>query len=118
MEHLVVSFGSYIAPNLIAWIQASKYILLFLGCIFEGPVVMVASGFLYRIGGFEFLPMYIALVTGDFVADMLWYCVGRFGARGFIFRYGAYFGITPQSIEKIQKRFEKYHDKILIITTC
>lgn len=106
---------SFISPVL-DWIHASKYVLIFLGCIFEGPVVMVASGFLYRIGGFDFLPMYIALFFGDFTADIMWYCIGRFGARNLIFRYGSYVGITPENIEKIQRRFNKYHDKILIIS--
>jgi membrane-associated protein len=110
------SFIAYFSPNLVAWLQASKYILLILGCIFEGPIVMVASGFLYRLGGFDLLPMYLALVTGDFIADIGWYCIGRFGARNLVYRYGDKFGITPRNIEKIEQRFNKYHDKILIIS--
>ncbi len=77
---------------------------------------MLASGFLFRIGQFEFLPMYLALVFGDFTADIGWYCIGRFGARHLVFRYGRNFGITPNNIEKIEHRFQKYHEKILIIS--
>lgn len=101
---------------IIIWVESSKYILLFFGCIFEGPVVMVASGFLYRLGSFEFLPMYIALVLGDFTADIGWYFVGRYGARNLIFKYGHYFGVTPRTVERVEKRFQKYHEKILIIS--
>ncbi len=109
------SFISYLSPSLLAWLQASKYALLFLGCIFEGPVLMVASGFLYRLHTFDFVPMYLALVAGDFTADIGWYCFGRFGARHFIYKHGERFGITPNTIEKIEHRFNKYHEKILII---
>ena len=105
-----------IVENAYIWIESSKYVLLFLGCIFEAPVVMVASGFLYKLGGFEFLPMYITLVSGDFVADIGWYFVGRFGGRPLISKWGHWFGITNESILKIQGRFQRYHEKVLIIS--
>lgn len=100
----------------ILWIESSKYALLFAGCIFEGPVIMMASGFLFHLGQFSFWPMYFALVTGDFVADMGWYCLGRFGTRQSIFRFGHIIGLTPTILEKIETRFRKYHQKILIIS--
>ncbi|NVN97019.1 DedA family protein [Candidatus Nomurabacteria bacterium] len=101
--------------NLLAWIDSSKYILLFLGMIVEGPLIMLTSGFLYKLGQFSFLPMYLVLVFGDFTADMIWYCIGRFGTRSTIFKYGHYVGITPDKLEKIERGFHKYHQKILII---
>ncbi len=102
--------------NLLLWLESSKYVLIFVGCIFEGPVVMMTSGFLYRIGGFVFLPMYLALVFGDFTADIGWYCLGRFGTRSAIFKLGHYFGLTPETLEKVENRFRHYHQKILIIS--
>ena len=77
---------------------------------------MVASGFLYRIGGFMLLPMYFCLVLGDFTADMGWYLLGRYGSRTTVFKYGKIIGLTPEILEKIEKRFQKYHQKILIIS--
>jgi membrane protein DedA with SNARE-associated domain len=102
--------------NILIWLESSKYILLFLGCIVEGPVVMMTSGFLYSLGQFHFLPMYFALVFGDFSADIMWYCIGRFGTRNAIFKYGHFLGITPETLEKVENRFNKYHQKILIIS--
>lgn len=102
--------------HIISFIESSKYILLFFGTIVEGPVVMTASGFFYKLGKFDLLPMYFALMSGDFVADIGWYCLGRFGTRGTIFKYGHFVGITPETLEKIEKRFLKYHQKILIIS--
>lgn len=102
--------------NIIIWLESSKYVLLFLGTLFEGPVVMMASGFLYKLGQFNLLPMYLVLVFGDFVADIGWYCVGRFGTRKAIFKYGHFMGINPEVIEKVEDRFKKYHQKILIIS--
>jgi membrane-associated protein len=102
--------------NILSWIESSKYVLLFLGTIIEGPVVMMASGFLYKLGKFELLPMYIALVSGDFTADIGWYCFGRYGTRNTILKYGHYLGLNSELLEKIENRFIKYHQKILIIS--
>ena len=102
--------------SILLYLESSKYILLFIGCIFEGPVIMMASGFLYKLGSFNLLPMYIALVLGDFTADLLWYCLGRFGTRKAIFKFGKIIGLTPAILEKIEDRFRRYHQKILIIS--
>lgn len=102
--------------NTILWLESSKYILLFIGTLFEGPVIMLSSGFLYKLGSFDFLPMYIALVFGDFTADIGWYCLGRFGTRDVLFKYGHFLGITRDVLEKVEERFRRYHLKILIIS--
>lgn len=94
----------------------SKYGLVFIGCIVEGPVVMLTSGFLYRLGLFEILPLYLSLMAGDFVADIGWYAVGRFGARAILNRFGKFLNITPEIILKIEKRFKAYQNKILFIS--
>lgn len=102
--------------NLLVWLESSKYILIFMGTIFEGPVVMLASGFLFGLGQFSFWPMYIALVMGDFIADIGWYCLGRFGTRSAIYKYGHFIGVTPTTIKRVEDQFIKYHQKILIIS--
>ena len=102
--------------NFSIWLESSKYVLLFLGCLVEGPVVMMVSGFLFGLGYFNLLPMYLTLVSGDFVADIGWYLLGRFGTRHTIFRFGHFVGLTPAVLEKVENRFIKYHQKILIIS--
>ena len=98
------------------WLESSKYVILFLGTLIEGPVFMISGGFLLRTGQLDFFPAYIALVSGDFVADIFWYYVGFFGARPLTNRLGSYIGITPEIIEKIEHRFKKYQDHILFIS--
>ena len=100
----------------LVWVESSKYILLFLGAFFEGPVVMISAGFLFRLGQLAFLPMYLGLVLGDFTADVAWYCLGRFGARATIFKYGRIINLTPAVLEKVETSFRKHHQKIFIIS--
>lgn len=102
--------------NILIWIESSKYFLLFIGCIFEGPVITIVSGFLYSLGSFNLFPLYLALVAGNFLADIGWYTLGRFGARNTIFKYGHFIGITEEKLNRVEKYFNKYHQKIIIIS--
>ena len=60
--------------------------------------------------------MYVALVAGDFTADIGWYMVGYLGAAPFIEKHGARFNITPEIIERVTARFKKHEDTILWIS--
>ncbi len=77
---------------------------------------MLTSGFLYRLGQFELLPLYLTLMAGDFVADVGWYAIGRFGGWPLVRKFGKFFNITPEIIEKIEKRFKTYQNWILFIS--
>lgn len=101
---------------LASFLSVSKYALVFIGCIIEGPVVMLSAGFLYRLGQFDIIPLYFCLMAGDFVADVIWYAVGRFGARHLVKFLGKFLNITPEILLKIEKRFKTYQNKILFIS--
>ena len=103
-------------PQLISLIESSKYILLFLGSYFEGTVIMLTGGVLLKLGHVQFLPLYVALLAGDILADIMWYCIGYFGARPFMLRWGHLINVTPIILEKIERRFHKYHLRILVIS--
>ena len=103
-QHFLTDFSTY------------KYLAAFLLAIVEGPMVMVAGGMLYRLAFFSFWPIYLLLMFGDFVADLLWYWVGFFGGRHFVERFGKYFSLTPELLEKIEGFFHKHQEKILFIS--
>ncbi len=93
-----------------------KYFIAFPLAIIEGPIVMVACGFLLRLGTFSFWPIYLVLMLGDLVADIVWYFVGFYGARKFVDRWGKYFSITEESVERLEKLFENHQNKILFLS--
>lgn len=99
-----------------AWIGATRYGLLFLTTLLGSPVVMIAAGYLIHIGQLDFWAAYGTIVAADIVGDVVWYWVGRIGARPFLLRFGHYFGITETLIDKLEARFLKYHERILIIS--
>jgi len=105
-----------IIQHFVSGLSYYRYLLAFVLAIFEGPIVMVGSGLLLRLGFFYFWPIYLALVLGDFVADLGWYAVGYFGARKFVDRWGKYLSLTPPVMRKLEKLFKEHHDKILFIS--
>lgn len=100
----------------IALIEASQYGLLFISTLLGSPVVMIAAGYLIHTGQLSFWATYGTIVAADIVGDIVWYWVGRFGARSFLLRYGYVFGVTEELIEKLEGRFNHYHERILIIS--
>lgn len=107
-------------PGALSWIVAligaSRYGLLFATTLFGSPIVMIAAGYLVHIGQLEFWAAYATIVAADIVGDIGWYWIGRVGARPFLLRFGKYFGVTTELIDRLEARFLKYHERILIIS--
>ena len=102
--------------SLVAFLESSKYILIFLGSFFEGSAVMMATGLLWHIGTVRFWPAYGALMAGDILSDIMWYFLGYFAARPFFARFGRFINATPEVIAKVERRFHTYHMRILVIS--
>jgi membrane protein DedA with SNARE-associated domain len=102
--------------SFIAQVLLYRYPILFPLAVIEGPVLMIFSGFLVRIGTFEFWPAYLILMAGDLTGDVMWYLVGRHGARRIIGRYGKFFNLTESSVEKMEHLFHKHQGRILFIS--
>ncbi|MCC7004995.1 DedA family protein [Candidatus Nomurabacteria bacterium] len=93
-----------------------KYLLLFIGVIIEGPVLMVAAGFLIHFGVFDVIPLYLVLIFGDIFADVIWYYIGKKFAEPVFRRHGKFLSVTPEMFEKVKHLFMRFHEKILIIS--
>ncbi|MFA6274297.1 MAG: VTT domain-containing protein [Candidatus Paceibacterota bacterium] len=109
-----VSF-SFISP-IISFLESSKYFLLFVGTFFGGPIVMISSGFLWHLGVFNFIPMSLTLIGSNFVGDIMWYVLGYVGARPLLAKFGKIFKIKPEIIERVEKKFEKYENRVLVFS--
>ena len=102
--------------EILASLYAYRYLGIFLGTIVEGPVIMAAVGFLVRLGYFNFFLAYILMILGDLVGDVGWYYVGYFGANNFIRKFGRFFGINDEAMEKVKILFHRHHNKILFLS--
>ena len=103
-------------PAAIQLVLQYRYFIIFPLVILEGPVVMMATGFLYGLGYFSFVPMFLILVFGDLCGDIIWYSVGYFGGMPFILRFGKYFSISEEGIARVKVIFQRHHSTILFIS--
>lgn len=102
--------------DLLIFLEHSKYALLAMGSFAEGSAVMMTGGLLSRIGVVTFLPAFGALFLGDVLSDIMWYVLGRFGARSFLMRWGHFVNLTSPIIAKVEDHFHHYHTKILVFS--
>jgi membrane protein DedA with SNARE-associated domain len=77
---------------------------------------MVTCGFLLHFNFLSLGPLFVALVVGDLIGDVVWYYVGLRYSDSFFARYGRYFNVTEAGFEKAKSLFYKYHLRILIIS--
>ena len=98
------------------WILTYKYIIIFPIMIIEGPIVTITTSFLIHFGYFSFWPLYLTLMAGDLAGDVIWYYIGYFGGHRFTKRFGHKFGITEETIAKVEKLFHKYPSAILLFS--
>lgn len=104
------------ASPIVSWLLAYRYPIAYPLGIIEGPVVMMISGFLVRLGFFDFWPIYLVLVAGDLTGDIVWYLVGRHGGRPLIEKYGHWLNIDLKNVERAELFFHKHQTKILFVS--
>jgi membrane protein DedA with SNARE-associated domain len=104
-------------PPILAYALAQgayyKYILILFGTAIGGPGLVLASGFMLRLGLLELLPLILALGAGELALDTIWYFVGKSHGERLIRNYGKFFGLSEGSFDKIQALYERYHMRIL-----
>ncbi|MBI5414067.1 VTT domain-containing protein [Candidatus Peregrinibacteria bacterium] len=102
-----------IFTNIIVSLSSFKYLVIFFGAFFEGPVVMVATGFLLRLGYFpSVILVLLILVSGDLLADAMWYSIGYLGLSRIFHK----FGVSRPILQKTKELFRKHEDLILLIS--
>jgi membrane protein DedA with SNARE-associated domain len=96
--------------------NALKYPLVMVGAFLEGPVLMIAAGFLLKHKALTLVPLFFSLIAGDLIGDNMWYCIGRYGAEPLIKKRGKWLGVTTETFEKAKGLFLDHHKKILIFS--
>jgi len=90
-------------------------LIVVLACA-EGPVLSMVLGVLIRLGCFDFLPAYTALMTGDLIGDVAWYWIGYHFGHRFVGRFGKYFGVTEDGVARMARLFHRYKYRILFLS--
>jgi membrane protein DedA with SNARE-associated domain len=101
--------------EIIILLIAHKYLFLFPFTVIEGPIVTVIAGFLSSLGYFNVFIAYGIIVIGDVAGDCLYYALGHYGGQRFVERWGRFFRVTRENVEKLENHFRNHSGKTLII---
>ncbi len=96
--------------------QYLVYGVIILVSFFEGPILAVLCGFLIHLDLLPLVPIYITLMIGDLIGDVVWYSIGRMFGHSFTRKFGKYFSITEEGVTRVTKIFQKHTSRILIIS--
>lgn len=99
-------------PTLIEY----KYLLLFLGSIFEGLNSMVLGGFLVSVGTIKLLPIFLVFTVGYVVNGYLWYAVGYYAGAKPIDKWIRKDKKGRKIVEKVEEYFHKYSGRAIVFT--
>ncbi|HEY4474375.1 MAG TPA: DedA family protein [Candidatus Paceibacterota bacterium] len=93
-----------------------KYLLLFLGSIFEGLNSMVLGGFLVSVGSIKLLPIFLIFTIGYIFNGYLWYSVGYFAGAKPIDKWVRKDKKGRKIVEKVEEYFHKYSGRAIVFT--
>jgi membrane-associated protein len=100
--------------QIVHWLIIYKYIVIFPIAVVEGPIITIISGFLASIHVLSFGGAFTVVALGDLVGDSLYYCLGRFGRKKFISKFGKFFGLDEYRVERMEKHFKTHPWKTFI----
>lgn len=96
------------------WLIAYGYFIIFPLMIIEGPIITVIAAFVASLGHLNVGIVYIVAIIGDLAGDAICYCIGRWGGRPFIERWGKKFGVTVSRLKQAEDFMENHSGKTLI----
>lgn len=96
-------------------ILSFKYVAIFVGSFLEGPTVGLIVGFLARVHYINLFWGYLAHVSGDLTADMMYYAIGYFGGAAIVPKFARILKFSVKEVEDIEESFKKHSAKLIIL---
>ncbi len=103
-------------PDLFIILEKYKYLVIFPITIFEGPIIIILSGFLAYLGFLNVFIIFPMLVLGDLIGDSMYYAIGRYAGKfNWIRKIGLFLGYKEANNDKLKTHFKKHTVKTLLI---
>jgi undecaprenyl-diphosphatase len=110
MESLI----ELIQPNFVRWGYLIVFAMgllensAFVGAVIPGDVVLLLAGFYVQRSSLDLAPVVALAFTGALLGDTLGYCIGRFGGRRIVERFGGGRLLPHQRLERVDRYFREY----------
>jgi len=79
-------------------------------------IILPYGGYLVSTGRLEFFWAAMAGTAGGTCGSVVSYYIGLYGGRPFLYRYGRYFGVTPQKLVLAEEWFARYGEATVFFT--
>ena len=113
------------AEYILNFVSSFGYFGMFIGMVLEAVIIIIPSEVILATGGilaskniFTFAGAFISGLFGSIFCAAVIYAMGYYGGRPFIEKYGKYFFMKKEDIEKSDKWFEKYGMKAALFGRC
>jgi len=107
---------------MLSLIERYGYLLVFLGVTLEGvgiplpgETVLITAGALAHRGLLTLWETMVMGSLGTIIGGQAGYCVGRFGGRPFVLRWGRYAFITPERLGRAERYFERHGGRAVFL---
>jgi len=101
--------------DVVLWVQANGYPIMFVAMVIEGPVVSAAAAFAAALGTFNIGIVFLLSLTGDLVGDLIYYFLGHWGKIALLERIGLRLGFTQTRFNKMTKYMEDHLYQAILI---
>jgi len=108
---------------MLSLIERYGYLIVFLGVMLEGvgiplpgETVLITAGALAHRGSLTLWETMAMGSLGAVVGGQAGYCVGRFGGRPFVLRWGRYTFITPEHLGRAERFFEQHGGRAVFLS--
>ena len=112
----------FLAQYITAFIDKTGYASVFVLMVMESMVLPVPSeavmpfaGFLIAESKFSFALVILFSTAGSIVGSLISYCIGRYGGRPFIDRFGRYLLLNHDDLTATERFFNKYGEATIFI---
>jgi membrane protein DedA with SNARE-associated domain len=101
--------------QVLSWVIAHGYPLMFLAMCIEGPTVTAAATFAATFGYFNPFVVFTLSILGDVLPDLIYYAIGFWGRSSVAERFGKYFGLTEKRIKNLEQTIKTHGGKTVAI---
>ncbi len=107
---------------MLSLIERYGYLIVFLGVMLEGigiplpgETVLITAGALAHRGSLTLWETMAWGGLGAIMGGQAGYCIGRFGGRPFVLRWGRYAFITPDRLGRAERFFEQHGGRAVFL---
>src|SRR5689334_15805869 len=104
LRNFAVSLRNGQFPELGYW----TYVLLALLVAVEGPIATLLGAAAASAGLMRPIPVFVAAMSGNLVADSLWYGLGYAGKIEWVSRFGQRMGIDKRHLDRLARNLQEH----------